>query len=76
MNEPGVTYDFVYLHSDIPEGMTTREWRARRTAKRQELRLAARAQRRQRCRRAVRRRLTAMHLPVPRTWFRSDWAHG
>jgi hypothetical protein len=76
MTEPGVTSDLVYVHSDIPDGMTIREWRARRAAVRQELRSAARAQRRQRCRRAVWRRVTAMHLPVPRTWLRSDRAHG
>jgi hypothetical protein len=23
-------YDFVYVHTDIPEGMTIREWRAAR----------------------------------------------
>jgi hypothetical protein len=54
MTEPGVTSDLVYVHSDIPDGMTIREWRTRRAAERQELRLAARAQRRQRRRRAVR----------------------
>jgi len=26
--------DFLYMHSDIPEGMTIREWRARRAANR------------------------------------------
>jgi hypothetical protein len=26
--------DFRYVHSDIPEGMTIREWRARRAANR------------------------------------------
>ena len=27
-------YDFVYVHTDIPEGMTIREWRAQRAASR------------------------------------------
>jgi hypothetical protein len=26
--------DFLYVHTDIPEGMTIREWRAERAAKR------------------------------------------
>jgi hypothetical protein len=25
-------YDFVYVHTDIPEGMTIRDWRAQRAA--------------------------------------------
>jgi hypothetical protein len=54
MTEPGVPYELVYVHTDIPVGMTIHEWRTRRAAERQELRLAARAQRRQRRRRAVR----------------------
>ena len=76
MTEPGLSYDFVYVHSGIPEGMTIREWRARRAAERQKLRLAAREERRQRRRRTVRRRLTAMHVAVPRTWPRSRGVHG
>jgi hypothetical protein len=27
-------YDFVYVHTDIPEGMTIREWRTHRGAER------------------------------------------
>ena len=27
-------YDFVYVHTDIPEGMTIRQWRAQRAASR------------------------------------------
>jgi hypothetical protein len=27
-------YDFVYVHTDIPEGMTIREWRTHRAAER------------------------------------------
>ena len=30
MTEPGSPHDFVYVHTDIPEGMTIREWRARK----------------------------------------------
>jgi hypothetical protein len=27
------SHDFVYVHTDIPEGMTIREWRAERAAR-------------------------------------------
>ena len=27
-----VSHDFVYIHTDIPAGMTIREWRAQRAA--------------------------------------------
>lgn len=27
-------YDFVYVHTDIPEGMTIREWRGQRAVER------------------------------------------
>jgi hypothetical protein len=32
-DRPG-SYDFVYVHTDIPAGMTIREWRAQRAADR------------------------------------------
>ena len=32
MPEPAGPYDFVYVHTDIPDGMTIREWRAQRAA--------------------------------------------
>jgi hypothetical protein len=47
MPDVGGQYDFVYVHTDIPEGMTIREWRtaraterARAEARRRELRSA------------------------------------
>lgn len=40
--------DFVYVHSDIPEGMTIREWRAQRAAERAEQRALERGRRRAR----------------------------
>jgi hypothetical protein len=30
MSEPTRAHDSVYVHTDIPEGMTIREWRAQR----------------------------------------------
>ena len=43
MTDEPVSHDFVYVHTDIPEGMTIREWRAQRAADRA---AAARAARR------------------------------
>jgi hypothetical protein len=34
MADPLVTHDFAYVHTDIPAGMTIREWRAQRAAER------------------------------------------
>ena len=43
MPEPLKSYDFVYVHTDIPEGMTIREWRAERAGRATRLRDAQRA---------------------------------
>ncbi|MDP9255976.1 MAG: hypothetical protein M3Q31_05405 [Actinomycetota bacterium] len=58
MTDEPVSCDFVYVHTDIPAGMTIREWRARRAADR-----AARAAWRPS---ALRSRLTG----AVRTWLR------
>jgi hypothetical protein len=34
MADPPVTNDFGYVHTDIPAGMTIREWRAHRAVER------------------------------------------
>ena len=34
MADQPVSHDFVYVHTDIPPGMTIREWRAQRAAER------------------------------------------
>jgi hypothetical protein len=34
MADPPVSHDFAYVHTDIPAGMTIREWRAQRAAER------------------------------------------
>ena len=39
------SYDFVYVHTDIPEGMTIREWRAQRAMERRQSRAPARRRR-------------------------------
>ena len=41
-------YDFVYVHTDIPEGMTIRGWRAHRATERAREQQAARDARRRR----------------------------
>ena len=46
MTDEPVSHDFVYVHTDIPEGMTIREWRAQRAADRAAAARAARAARR------------------------------
>ena len=48
MPEPAGSHDFVYVHTDIPEGMTIREWRAQRAADASRRRSAPREQRRRR----------------------------
>jgi hypothetical protein len=48
MSDPPGSHDFVYVHTDIPEGMTIREWRAERADRVAELRDAQRRARRER----------------------------
>jgi hypothetical protein len=43
MYRPCGPHDFVYVHTDIPEGMTIREWRAQRAAAHQAERAARRS---------------------------------
>ena len=45
MADPPVSHDFVYVHTDIPAGMTIREWRAHRAAERDAARAARRSRR-------------------------------
>jgi hypothetical protein len=76
MSEPGGSYDFVYVQTDIPEGMTIRAWREQRAAERQALLAAAREQRRARRRsRAMRRWLSALSGAVHRPRVDGREAH-
>ena len=43
MTDEPVSHDFVYVHTDIPAGVTIGEWRAQRAADRAAARRAARA---------------------------------
>jgi hypothetical protein len=56
--------DFVYVHTDIPAGMTIRKWRAHRAADRAAMRHTAQVGRR----RAAPRRVTAAAV---RIWLRA-----
>jgi hypothetical protein len=61
MSEQARPHDFVYVHTDIPEGMTIREWRARRAAERAARRERERAARRRRLRTALTARVAFAH---------------
>ena len=61
MNDEPISHDFVYVHTDIPAGMTIRQWRAQRAADRA---AALRAARRPS---SLGTRLTA----VARAWLRA-----
>ena len=63
MTDEPVSHDFVYVHTDIPAGMTIRQWRAQRAADRAAAARAARAARRPS---ALGRRLTG----AVRAWLR------
>jgi hypothetical protein len=69
-------YDFLYVHTDIPEGMTIREWRALGAAQRAAARLAAREERRRRSlvRRAL-AHLAALGTRTRRPRYRRREAH-
>ena len=75
MSEAGGRYDLVYVHTDIPEGMTIREWRARSAAERLTAAAATRANRHQRRQRAVRRWLAPLRMPGRRLRLRGREAH-
>jgi hypothetical protein len=57
MPNAGGPHDFIYVHTDIPEGMTIREWRAQRAADRAATRAAERERRRGR------------HAATAQTWL-------
>jgi hypothetical protein len=76
MTEPGVPYDFVYVHTDIPEGMTIREWRGRSKPERLTRAAAARADRQQGRVWGTGRWLARLRVPVRRLRVRSREAHG
>jgi hypothetical protein len=66
MSLPAGPYDFVYEHTDIPEGMTIREWRAQRAAERVAMNEAVRHERRRQRARRRRQWLDRFRAPVRR----------
>ena len=64
MSECGGPYDLVYVHTDIPEGMTIRQWRGRSIPER--LSAATDADHHQRRARRTRRWRAALRMPVRR----------
>ena len=70
MTDAPVSHNFGYVHTDIPEGMTIRQWRAQRAFDRAEARLAAGATRRpsalgRRLLRICMRAVRQAHQPTP-----------
>ena len=76
MSEAGRRYDLVYVHTDIPEEMTIREWRGRSAAERLTVGAPTRADRHQGRIRRTRRWLARLRMPVRRLRVRSRKAHG
>jgi hypothetical protein len=73
---PG-SHDFVYVHTDIPEGMTIREWRRERAAARQATRPL---RRRPLLATPMRAWIAARRVPLcttsERSWLAGREAHG
>jgi hypothetical protein len=75
MLDAGRPHDFIYMHTDIPEGMTIREWRAQRAAERAATQAAERERRRRRHAAAARRWIAVLPATMrPRLHHRE--AHG
>jgi hypothetical protein len=75
--DPPVSHDFVYVHTDIPAGMTIREWRRERAADHAATR---RLRRRRLLATPMRRWIAARRGPLPitseRSWLGGREAHG
>ena len=76
MSEAGSPHDLVYVHTDIPEGITIRQWRGCSAAERSTAGAATRADRHQRRVRRTRRWPAALRMPVRRLGLRSRVADG
>jgi hypothetical protein len=75
MPDAGGPHDFIYVHTDIPDGMTIREWRAQRAADRAATPAAEREERR-RPRAATAQRWLAVLPAMARPWLHNREAHG
>ena len=76
MTDSRGSHDFVYVHTDIPAGMTIGEWRAQRSAERAAAHAAGRESRHRVASQAIRRWLGALWVPVQRAGVRSREAQG
>jgi hypothetical protein len=76
MPDAGGPHDFTYLHTDIPEGMTIREWRAQRAAERGATQAAEREQRRRRRAGTAQRWLAVLPTAALRPRLHNRQAHG
>jgi hypothetical protein len=74
MPDAGGAHDFIYVHTDISEGSTIREWRAQRAAERAATQAAERGQRRRW--RAVTPQRWVAALRATRPWLYNREAHG
>ena len=75
MRKTGGPHDFIYVHTDIPEGTTIREWRAQRAGDRAATQAAEREERRRR-RAASAQRWLAVLPAMVRPWLHHREAHG
>ena len=75
MTDAGGPHHFIYVHTDIPEGMTIREWRAQRAAERAATQASQREQRQRRRTATVLRWLAVLPAMV-RPWLHHREAHG
>jgi hypothetical protein len=72
MTDESFSHDFVYVHTDIPEGMTIREWRRDRAADRA---VTRRLRRRRLFATPMRRWIAARRGPL-RTTSERSWLGG
>jgi hypothetical protein len=75
MTDSDSSCDVVYVHTDLPAGVTIREWRAERARERLAMRAAAREARRRRRSQRLPRWLGILRLPALRPRFRRE-VHG
>lgn len=75
MPHAGGPHDFIYVHTDIPEGMTIREWHAQRAAEHAATQAAEREERRRR-RAATAQRWLAVLPAMVRPRLHNREAHG
>jgi hypothetical protein len=76
MSQRRGAYDFAYVDTDIPAGMTIGQWRVRRAAERIAIKTAARHEPRRRRARAIPRWLVAPPAAVRRPWLPGREANG